>query len=806
MTTPSASLWSIIKPAAATNLITNPSFETVTTGWTTAGTNTIARSTTQQWIGAYSLACTYVDDITLASHAITLTAAAHYAQIQIYIPTAYPGTQVALKMIGFTSATGTITANADMTLLDQWQLVICGPFTPDAGDLSGSIRVQETGTPGAGTLYIDAAQCELTQQTTYLDGDMDGGYWWTGTPHASTSARDAQEASGGVLLNLSTDIGFIPSEQDGTGMPPVNNLSSPLALQPGELFEAQTIGPRTFSLTGTIVGTSASNFHSQKQELISALNPSTVKINQRSQPRTFRYTGAAVDKEITAVYDGGLERGLPNGMTEQNIRLRLRASDPLFYQVGNTGKVLDSRDSATFDYFAGKENGVWGTISPSSGGGTVDQVLAGPDGLIYICGNFTNWDGIANADYIVTYDPVAGAFAAVGTGADGRVRHIEFDAAGNLYAAGAFTNIGGVLCRGVGYWDGSAWNALGPPSSGGDVGAFAIDLSGNIYVGGSWTNWDGIAAADYWAVWSGSAWAAIGASTDAAVNDFAVAADGTLYIIGEFTTIGGVAANYIASYDGTTVSAMSTGLGGGGAIVEVAPNSLVFACGTFTTAGGVTVNYITYWNGQGFFALPTLFTSVGLTRMRISPEGEVWVLGSFLTGGATPTSIVIWNGSTWYYPDLGFSSGNVTDVTWKTGSIYIGLNSSYAATYAGATTITYTGTERAYPLITIERSGGTAGALYSIANQTTGAELLFNYTLQDGETLAIDCRPGQQSITSSIRGNVYADLLPSSDLGNFYLTPGNGSSQDNLITMLLNMATANITATMIYKTAYISED
>lgn len=806
MTTPSASFWSIIKPAAATNLIKNPSFETVTNGWTTAGTNTIARSTTQQWVGAYSLACTYVDNITLASHAITLTAAAHYAQIQIYIPTAYPGTQVALKMIGFTSATGTITANADMTLRDQWQLVVCGPFTPDAGDLTGSVRVQETGTPGAGTLYIDAAQCELTQQTTYLDGDMDGGYWWTGTPHASTSARDAQEASGGVLLNLSTDIGFIPSEQDGTGMPPVNNLSSPLALQPGELFEAQTIGPRTFSLTGTIVGTSASNFHSQKQELISALNPSTVKINQRSQPRTFRYTGAAVDKEITAVYDGGLERGLPNGMTEQNIRLRLRASDPLFYQVGNTGKVLNSRDSATFDYFAGKENGVWRAITASSGSGALMVALAGPDGLIYFGGNFTNWDGTAAADYIATYNPATGAFAAVGTGTDALVNCMAFDAAGNLYIGGAFTTAGGVTCRGVAMWDGSNWNALGPPSSGGTVTDIAIDRNGNVYVVGTFTNWDGIANADYIAKWNGSAWAAMGTTTDNQLSTVVVAPDGTVYAGGTATTFGGVSANYVAGWDGSAWSALGTGMNNQVFALAVTDDNILYAVGAFTTAGGVTVNYAAYWNGAGWFALPTIFSGVPTTAgIRISPTGELWVYGNLSTTYST-TSFLIWNGSTWYYPDLDADTGYPTGVAFLRDDIYVSLFTTATAYYAGATTITYTGTERAYPLITIKRSGGTAGALYSIANQTTGAELLFNYTLQDGETLTIDCRPGQQSVTSSIRGNVYADLLPSSDLGNFYLTPGNGGSQDNLITMLLNMATANITAIMTYKTAYISED
>jgi len=77
----------VVKPTktADTNLCTNPSFETGTTGWTTGGTNTITKSETVAYRGVYSCKCTYTDNDLLASYAITLTDVDHTASMDIYI-------------------------------------------------------------------------------------------------------------------------------------------------------------------------------------------------------------------------------------------------------------------------------------------------------------------------------------------------------------------------------------------------------------------------------------------------------------------------------------------------------------------------------------------------------------------------------------------------------------------------------------------------------------------------------------------------------------------------------------------------
>ena len=157
--------------AAATNLVTNGGFETNTTGWTTGGTNTIARSTEQAKFGAASLKCTYSNNANLADFGITLTNAAHSASVWVYIPTAYDGGGIELRQLNFTVAASAIAAN--MALLDQWQRIELPNFTPGI-DVTGDIQVNNTGVaPTAGRfIYVDGHQTELQPLCTpYVETD-----------------------------------------------------------------------------------------------------------------------------------------------------------------------------------------------------------------------------------------------------------------------------------------------------------------------------------------------------------------------------------------------------------------------------------------------------------------------------------------------------------------------------------------------------------------------------------------------------------------------------------------------------------
>lgn len=176
---PSIALGPIGRPKGATNLITNGGLETNITGWVSGANRTMARSTEQAHSGAASLKTTA--NITLgaaniAEYVITLTAVAHMVSVWLYIPAGWTGGNIAVSFNGFTAGAGSGTTNANMSLRDQWQRVVAGPFTPAAGDLVGSIIVRATAAFNSGEFaYVDDAQVETgSVATPYIatDGDV----------------------------------------------------------------------------------------------------------------------------------------------------------------------------------------------------------------------------------------------------------------------------------------------------------------------------------------------------------------------------------------------------------------------------------------------------------------------------------------------------------------------------------------------------------------------------------------------------------------------------------------------------------
>ena len=84
---------------------------------------------------------------------------------------------------------------------------------------------------------------------------------------------------------------------------------------------------------------------------------------------------------------------------------------------------------------------------------------------------------------------------------------------------------------------------------------------------------------------------------------YALAVSGsTLYAGGDFTTAGGRAANYIAAWDGSSWSALGSGMNGPVYALAVSGSTL-YAGGGFTTAGGVAANHIAAWDGSSWRAL-----------------------------------------------------------------------------------------------------------------------------------------------------------------------------------------------------------
>ena len=117
--------------------------------------------------------------------------------------------------------------------------------------------------------------------------------------------------------------------------------------------------------------------------------------------------------------------------------------------------------------------------------------------------------------------------------------------------------------------------------------------------------------------------------------------------------------------------------------------------------------------------------------------------------------------------------------------IYVGISTSGAGQSCGSTIAINNGNTPSYPTLIVHRSGGTSAVLETLRNVTNGREILFDYSLLDGEELRVDLNPLSRSILSDFFGPRLDAMLPNSDSGTFTLLPGS-----NYITCFVNVAGA----------------
>jgi hypothetical protein len=269
-----------------------------------------------------------------------------------------------------------------------------------------------------------------------------------------------------------------------------------------------------------------------------------------------------------------------------------------------------------------KWNGAtWSTL----GSGANSAVIAlavfndGSGPALFAGGYLVSAGGVA-ASYIAKWN--ATVWAPVGSGMDGPVYALaEYDDRSGvaLYAGGLFMNAGGVSASRIAKWNGSSWAALGSGVDGQPsnvVRVFALtvfdDGSGPaLYAGGRFTTAGGGAASNI-AKWNGSSWSALSSGMDNAVTALAVYNDGSgpaLYAGGPFTTAGGIAASNVAKWNGSSWSPLGSGIGGPQSnvaaltVFDDGSGSALFAGGAFATAGGNTANNVAKWNGSSWSAV-----------------------------------------------------------------------------------------------------------------------------------------------------------------------------------------------------------
>jgi hypothetical protein len=317
------------------------------------------------------------------------------------------------------------------------------------------------------------------------------------------------------------------------------------------------------------------------------------------------------------------------------------------------------------------------SFSPASTAGTGDENwqdnfrLPGTDGTVsvvlpvgstvYIGGSFTKVGGI-NANFIAKWDGTQ--WSALGAGARGVVNALCASGT-DLYVASSFSvssGMGSQAVSGVSKWNGTTWTPLAGNAQSTKGYTQAIQtmavVGSSLYVGGLFDLIGGVAANNI-ARWDGTSWNTLGTGTTNGTS-YAVCAlavmGSDMYVGGSFTTAGGLSANNLARWDGTAWNTVGTGSDNGvnqTVLCLVAVGTDLYAGGIFSKAGSVTANSIAKWSNGTWSSFGTgasngVSTTGGVYSIAVSGT-TVYVGGGFtyIGGNQLGYGVARWDGSTW---------------------------------------------------------------------------------------------------------------------------------------------------------------
>lgn len=831
--------WGVVVPEATTNLITNPSFELATTGYTQNNAG-LTRVSTYQAFGSYGLRIFPNDDWSGVYWAQTLTSGVTYTW-SLYVK-ARAGKQYVLAIC---PNPGAPIIQKVFTAQGVWERVTLS-YTETA-TLTRRLLLSRYGVPDFASseyFYTDGWQLEAkTYPTDYADGDQDGCYW-VGYPHASMSLRPGNYRGAGKATSL-RDLGFRVSGYVGASAAPVRVVANEYGTLDGSYYQKTVVAPGALTLTGRFYGETLAHLQAAKRKFWNAVKPDLVL---PTQPAVLSYQlldgcGNPQGEELRndAAYAAGGEGSLDNLNQEQSA-YSFTLPGPHWRAAASQGTPLDWSDTLAVHYIMGKLSGAWSAMG-NTGTGTVYAIAIGPDGCVYIGGDFVNWAGVAAADYVAKYDPTTATWSALGTPGEaaGRdVRAIAVTPEGDVYVGGEFENwAGNADCDKIAMWDAStsSWVAIGSGCQGANCDVKALAYYGQyLFVGGSFTgvsNAGGAPVANtaYLAYWDavGSAWHSLGVLDSTVWSIVGSVEQAKLWVGGSFLTIGALTVNRIAEYNGntTTWSAMangaSVGMNNPVLALTLDTQGRLYAGGSFTTAGGVTTNYIAKWNGTSWSGLGSGMNS-NVLSLALGPDGTLYAGGNFTSaGGVSVYTIARWSNGAWLPMDFTFPSvWNVWAIAVaRNGNVVLGFDNTGNATVCGTTTIENTGTVATSPVF---RWRGPARVV-AIRNETTGEGLEFNLTLYANEFATLDLRPGHLRFECGLLesrlpglpyprwpergvdypvpatpavpimpGSIMKTILPGSSLSTFRLQPGY-----NTITAFMDGTTADTILTMEWR-------
>jgi PKD repeat protein len=335
----------------------------------------------------------------------------------------------------------------------------------------------------------------------------------------------------------------------------------------------------------------------------------------------------------------------------------------------NAGNVYACGYNVSIDQWNGSS---WAWL-PYFMGEYANAVICDSHGNLYCGGDGINeWNG---SEWLAL-----GSGLSDGAGNNGTVSALAFDSEGNLYVGGNFLLAGGEEANNIAMWNGSAWHALGAGvgEGAGVVKTLACDGADNLYVGGNFNEAGGVTALNT-AKWNGASWTAFGSFSGLGMNDavrtLVFDNAGNLYAGGDFEIAGGVPANDMALWNGTSWSAVHSWFGYGeidSLAFDDAGN--LYACYYFDYSDDIAM-----WNGQTWSALPGLDSSV--EALATDGTGNLYAGGSFTKTSdesVTLNGVAAWNGSAWSALGSGLNGSVWALVGDSGGNLYAGGSFSTA--------------------------------------------------------------------------------------------------------------------------------
>ena len=661
------------------------------------------------------------------------------------------GNTVTLTVSAFTETSGNFTAPPTLNLYGNVTLT-AGTFTAGAninvyaGDNGSWTNNGGTFIPGSGTV------------TFISSGGMDP-FYIEGTASAQT------------FNNITINVGTAVIARDMTTL----NLNGTLTLTAGGVFFNNTIT----NINGDLINNGGS--FNQGSDIVNitgnvVLNAGTFTAGSSNINVGGNWTnngGTFTPGQGTVTFNGASNQTItPGGSSFYNLT------------VNKTSGYVSLTDNTTVSNNLDIANGTLdknGNTLTVGGFSTYSYSLSNATQAASIL--FTNYLTIARAG---TFTPDTSSFTAVNVTLSAGTLDISTGANtmtstgtitlnggnliatnGNITAYNITINLGSFTVPGPG----KTFNVIGNLSLCGGIlnlGSANISIAGSfIITGGS------ISAGTSTITMTGSCF------FNGAVN--AIAYDSNhniLYAGGDFTTAGGTTVNYIAKWNGSSWSALGTGVNAPvRALLYDSDNNILYAGGDFTTAGGTTVNHIAMWNGSSWSALIDMNTGVtGVSgpvyALCYLGGGAVIVGGDFITASIyTVNNIAFWNGpDTPLWGPLGTGdgvNGPVTAIAYD-GNNYLYAGGDFTASGSGSITLNYiarfdlsaydvwsaVGTGVNAPVRALATDG--SGNVYAGGDFTTAGGATVNYIAKwNGSSWSALASGGQTGVNASVRAVAY---------------------------------------------------